>query len=281
MGQTRIHGTAAAALATFVAVITVACGEKGGGSAATSSPSSSAPSCADACAHLVELAKADIEKSLGRLGPNNGETAKALRDRVSETEASDKKNCEEQCGQGKLNTACIMKAETIDGAASCQRGRGVSTPTEPPKPRTEEDWPNATLVTQEGSVGGIAFRIDLPKELAPQDADASPTSVGWDFPGEPFSQPRFTISVGPRMPDTVEAGKALFSPSNEVLDARLEGDVFTLVYASKTYVVTYTLTRAGEKTIQCYGTHSSAAGIRDAKTLGAWLARVCGTTKPR
>lgn len=240
--------------------------------------------CRKACEHVLELAKADIEKSIAKMGEMGDEIGAKLRTQAEASSAADVATCTAQCQAGKLDPECALAAKSIDGAMSCAGsayGGGGQAPVEPPSERSEAAWPSATLRAVEDEIGGVTFTIQIPTELQEQDADRSPESRGWDFPNQPFSQPRFRLDVGPAFPTTVDLGIAYFAPrdDDEVLTKELVGDRFTLVYKSKTYVVAKVLVRAGDKSLECYGTHSSSAGIHEPELLGAWLADVCATVR--
>lgn len=242
--------------------------------------------CRRACEHVLELAKADIEKSIAKMGDMGGELGAKLRAQAEASSESDLATCTAQCQKGKLDPACALAAKSIDGAMSCAGtayGGGGQAPIEPPSERSEADWPNATLRAVEDEIGGIGFSIQIPTELREQQADRSPQSRGWDFPDQPFSQPRFRLEVGPAFPATVEDGVAYVDPrdDDEVLSKQLAGDRFTLIYKSKTYVVANLLIKAGDRSLECYGTHSSSAGIEQPELLGKWLADVCATVRVR
>ncbi len=256
----------------LVVMLIVGCGGK---------KKASTQECEQACEHVLGLARADLDKSIGKMGEMGGEVGAKLRAQAEASTASDLATCTAQCQKGKLDPTCALAAKSIDGAMSCAGSAGGG-PIEAPSERSEADWPNATLRAVEDEIGGVKFSIQIPNELQAQEADRSAESRGWDFPGQPFSQPRFRIDLGPAFPATVEDGVAYVDPGDdEILHQELVDDRFTLVYRSKTYVVAKVLIRAGDRSLECYGTHSSSAGVEEPGVLGSWLADVCATARVR
>jgi hypothetical protein len=234
--------------------------------------------CKLACSHLIDLGKADLEHSIKQMGPDGAEAGAKLRAQVAASEQSDLANCISKCQTGKVDTSCMLAAKSLDGALTCTGESTGKTPDDPPATRSESDWPNATLHEVTGAVDGTRFALQVPTELQVAN-DTSPSDAGWDFPGEPFSQPRFRVSIGPAFPKTVGEGVTYYDAAKDVMKQELTATRFTLIYKSKTFVVVKLLIPSGTKTLECYGTHSSAAGIEDATKLGAWPEKVCATLK--
>lgn len=252
-------------LAAF-AIVLAACGKGGGASG----------DCPKACDHIIELAHADLEKSLGVI--DDPETSRTLREQAKKSTASDRATCVTKCSAGELDTACALEAKTLDGVMSCgKRGAGRK-PVDPPPERTDEQWPDATLRPVKDVVGGVKFRVELPEELQAQEADRTEEQRGWDFPGQPFSQPRFRVSLIEKFPATVEEGRAYYDPDDDeqVLVEESTAARYTLVVQSKTFVVANVVVPAGARAIECYGTHSGH-NLTKPETIGPWLARVCAT----
>lgn len=265
LGRTGANVSTAVMMA---AMATAACG-KGGGKA-------SPGDCEKACEHILTLAHADLEKSLQVI--DDPAMSKALRDQAVKSRTSDKATCVRKCGSGELDTACALQAKTLDGVMSCG-GRGTGRkPVDPPAERTDAEWPKATLREVRDTVGGVAFTVRLPAELQEQEADRTDEQRGWDFPGQPFSQPRFRVSTIEAFPKTLDDGLAYYDPDDDETVLRKEhtGDRFVLLYKSKTYVVADVVIPAGDKALECYGTHSGHY-LTQPDLIGPWLVDVCTT----
>lgn len=265
-------GRLSVVLMTAAAAVAGACGKGGGGGAAGD--------CAKACDHIIELAHADLEKSLGVI--DDPAMSKQLREQAARSVESDKQTCRRKCGAGELDTTCALQAKTLDGVMTCgKRGAGRA-PVDPPPERKDADWPNATLREVADAVGGVGFTIQLPTELQEQEADRSAEQRGWDFPGQPFSQPRFRVSMIERFPESVEAGVAYYDPDEDEVVLRKEHGPgrFVLVYKSKTFVVANVVVPAGDRAVECYGTHSGH-NLTEPDVIGPWLADVCSTLRLR
>jgi hypothetical protein len=253
-------------------LLAAACGK----SDSKKEPSESGGDCAAACEHTMELAVADIEKNMAALGDPEA-TARLLAE-AAKTRDSDLATCVSHCKAGKLDPACALAAKTIDGAMSCTGGATGRAPVEPPAERSDEDWPKATLRAVSDQVGGVTFTLKIPTELQEQEADRSDTTRGWDFPNLPFSQPRFRVGLVDEFPKTAEAGLAYYGIDERKKVVRQEhtGDRFVLLYEADTYVVAQVIARAGERGVDCYGTHSGRNLTRK-DVIGPWLLEVCST----
>jgi choline monooxygenase len=259
--------------ATLLGLTLVLAGAVGcGGKKATPSED-----CARACEHMITLGMEEIDRLATTIG---GDTATKLKADAAKSHDSDLATCTRQCEAGKLDTGCVLAAKSIDGAMSCTAGAGGGqTPVEPPQQRRDEDWPTAPLREVSGNLAGQAFTMKIPAELQEQDADRSPTSMGWDFPGWPFSQPRFRITVetDAALPATLDqALDERGDRDDKLLDHAISPDEVRLVYQGDTYVVVKRLVRAGTGLVECYGTHSGAMLTAPA-TIGPWLATICDT----
>jgi hypothetical protein len=255
---------------------------------AASSAGASAPACKAACERLFELAQADIEKSVSQMPSAMADLGTSLREKAAESRESDLATCNAKCEAGRVDTACVMAAKTIDGASGCTKAAGApggKSPDDPPPPRGEADWPSAPTKTVEAKAGQVAFTIEIPAELKPQPEQLYEGEVGWDFPTEPFSQPRFSVMPVDAFPKTVDEGVEIVDPPGkaEIVDKGLDGDRFFVVYRNKdkTYVVGSVLVRAGKGALLCKGQHSSARGLTRFEELGKWFVKLCSTTKPK
>jgi len=259
----------------FALLFVAACGK----SDSKKQEGASSGDCTAACEHTMDLALADIDKNMAAVG--DPEMAAKLRAEVDKSRASDLATCVSHCQAGRLDPACALAAKTIDGAMSCtSKGGGAAgkTPVEPPAERRDEDWPKATLREVADRVGGVAFTLKIPTELQEQEADRSDTGRGWDFPNLPFSQPRFRVSLVDAFPGTVEEGLEYYGvdEGKQIVQQEHTGDRFVLLYEADTYVVAQVIVRAGERGVDCYGTHSGNNLTRK-DLIGPWLVEVCST----
>lgn len=236
--------------------------------------------CMDACNHTMELALADIDKNMAALG--DPAMTEKVRAQLEDRRDSDLKTCLQHCKAGRLDAKCALAARTIDGALSCtssaEGGATGKTPVEPPEERTDEEWPSAPLREVSDSVGGVGFTLRIPTELQEQEADRSDTARGWDFPDQPFSQPRFRVTLLDSFVKTVEEGLVYYDPDEDETVLRKEhtGERFVLLVESATFVVARVVAKAGDKGVECYGTHSGRNLTRPDE-IGAWLVEVCST----
>jgi hypothetical protein len=229
---------------------------------------------------LLHPATPAIPRLAGTIG---GDTAAKLKADAARSRDSDLATCARQCEAGKLDTGCVLAARSIDGAMSCTAGAGGGqAPVEPPAQRDDADWPTAPTREVRGDLGGVAFTLQIPAELQDQEADRSPTSKGWDFPGWPFSQPRFRVEydADATLPATLAEGVADLAGDDKVLDSALTDTELRVVYQGATYVVVKRRVRAGAGIVECYGTHSGAMLTRP-EVIAPWLAKVCATLTVR
>lgn len=108
-----MRGTGAVAIAI---VWMVGCG-KG------AAPKPKAADCEAACAHMIDLAMQDIDKSARQAG---GDTKlfDDLKAKAEASRASDLATCQTQCMAGKVDTACARRAAVIDDVTTCTNRSG-------------------------------------------------------------------------------------------------------------------------------------------------------------
>ena len=79
--------------------------------------------CEAACAHLIELAMQDLDKSAREAGGEQALFAD-LKAKAEASRAADMATCQAQCMDGKVDTACVRRTTVIDDVTKCTRRSG-------------------------------------------------------------------------------------------------------------------------------------------------------------
>jgi hypothetical protein len=72
-----------------------------------------------ACEHMIELAKADIEANIQKMGPDMASFGKELREKAEATTKSDLETCISKSKEREVDASCILDAKTIDEVGPC------------------------------------------------------------------------------------------------------------------------------------------------------------------
>lgn len=243
--------------------------------------------CKNACARLIELAKADIETSLRGMPKDMADKARPkLMAMVEASAASDRATCEAKCKARSVDTKCIMSAKTFDGASACLAGKTADVAAVDRmanKRSAPNSWIGSELRPTKGTLGKLAFEISLPEGLKP---DTGEGFVRFEVPGSPWGNPGFHLSLEQvDMPGDNQAALKIVDPpgSYQVLRNEAVGKRHVVVYRNKkgTYVHANVLIPTGrpKQLLRCYGTQSSAAKRLKLGPAGEWFTKVCMTTK--
>lgn len=249
------------------------------------------PNCKTACAQLVSLAEADIERSLSQMPP---ETAERLRPKLlalaQKSRASDLATCAAKCERAGLDVACVTDAKTLTSANACLGDKGINSKLEHQRARPDS-WEDAPRRSERATLGGtVGFSIDLPRELSKEQHEDG-DGVSWEVEGSPWSNPGFHVRLidRPFPKSAADAVKLIAPPSGStIIRKEKRGDVFVVVYKNRkgTYVLSNVAfaTSAGPNgaktdTVLCWGTQSSANKTLDLEKTGRWFTDVCSSLK--
>jgi hypothetical protein len=73
-----------------------------------------------ACKHMLDLAHADLQKSLAELEKSgNGDMLKGLKEQAEAKRDSDLATCVSKVKEHDIDTGCILKANNLDDAQRC------------------------------------------------------------------------------------------------------------------------------------------------------------------
>jgi hypothetical protein len=86
-------------------------------------PKPKAADCEAACAHMIDLAMQDIDKSAREAGGEQ-QLFKDLKAKAEASRSSDLATCQTQCMAGKVDTACARRAAVIDDVTTCTNRSG-------------------------------------------------------------------------------------------------------------------------------------------------------------
>ncbi|MBK9029832.1 MAG: hypothetical protein IPL61_00565 [Myxococcales bacterium] len=88
-------------------------------------PKPAAADCQAACAHMLDLAMQDLDRSAAQPGAEAMAAMMAeLKAKAQASRASDLATCQATCMEGKLDTACARATTTIDGVSACTNRNG-------------------------------------------------------------------------------------------------------------------------------------------------------------